>query len=85
MIEPLKKTLVGQLQWASKQARPDTTFAACELSIHLKKATTNDVKEASKHLRKLQSESGIICIPDLKDITQTNPNPLLRCMACKSE
>ena len=71
------KTLVGQLQWASKQTRPDIAFAACELSTRMKEATTNDVKQANKQLRKLQSESGIICIPDLEDITQNNPNSIL--------
>ena len=67
---PSFKTLVGQLQWASKQTRPDSAFAACELSNRMKGATTNDVKQANKQLRKLQSESGFICIPDLEDITQ---------------
>ena len=62
------KILVGQLQWASKQTRPDIAFAACELSTRMKEATTNDVKQVNKQL---QSESGIICIPDLEDITQT--------------
>ena len=65
------KTLVGQLQWASKQTRPDIAFAACELSTRMKEATTNDVKQSNKQLRKLQSESGIIYIPDLEDTTQT--------------
>ena len=37
----------------------------------MKGATTNDVKQANKQLGKLQSESGIICISDLEDITQT--------------
>ena len=37
----------------------------------MKEATTNDVKQANKQLQKLQSESGIIRIPDLDDITQT--------------
>ena len=37
----------------------------------MKEATTNDVKKANKQLQKLQSESGIICISDLEDITQT--------------
>ena len=65
------KTLVGQLQWASKQTRPNIAFAACDLSTRMKEATTNDVKQANKQLQKLQSESNIICIPDLEDITQT--------------
>ena len=37
----------------------------------MKEATTNDLKQANKQLRKLQSESGIICISDLEDTTQT--------------
>ena len=56
---------------ASKQTRPDIAFAACELSTHMKEVATNDVKQANKQLQKLQSESGIICIPDLEDTTQT--------------
>ena len=42
------KALVGQLQWSSKQTRPDIAFAACELSTRMKEATTNDVKQANK-------------------------------------
>ena len=65
------KTLAGQLQWAYKQTRPDIAFTACELSTCMKEAITNDVKQANKQLWELQSESGIICIPDLESITQT--------------
>ena len=45
---------MGQLQWKAKQTRPDTTFAACELSTKVKDATTTDVSHANKQIGQLQ-------------------------------
>ena len=36
------KALIGQLQWAAKLTRPDIAFATCDLSTHVKQATTAD-------------------------------------------
>ena len=65
------KSLVGQLQWTAKQTRPDIAFAACELSTKVKDATTTDVCHANKQVRKLQTESGAVCIPNIGDVCQS--------------
>ena len=59
------KSLAGQLQWTAKQTRPDIAFAACELSTKVKDAITTDVRHANKQVRKLQIESGAVCIPNI--------------------
>ena len=49
------KTLIGQIQWVSKQTRLDLAFASCDLSNRVKDATTDDIRLANKYLRKLQN------------------------------
>ena len=65
------KSLVGQLQWTAKQTRPDIAFAACGLSTKVKDTATTDARHANKQLRKLQIESGAVCIPNIGDLHQS--------------
>ena len=65
------KSLVGQLQWTAKQTRPDIAFAVCELSTKVKNATTTDIRRANKQVQKLQTESGVVCIPNIGDVRQS--------------
>ena len=51
------KGLIGQIQWVSKQTRPDLSFATCILSTKTKVATTSDVRYLNKQLRKLQENA----------------------------
>ena len=66
------KALIGQLQWEAKLTRPDIAFATCDLSTHVKQATTADVRFANKQLRKLQDQCSKICIPDIGNICHTS-------------
>ena len=68
------KALIGQEQWVAKQTRPDISFATCELSTNVKKATTSDVQNANKQLQKLQQEipNSKIVIANIEDICQAS-------------
>ena len=50
------KSLVGQLQWAAKQTRPDVAFSGCQLSTKVNQATHSDIKKANKQLKLLQQK-----------------------------
>ena len=68
------KALIGQMQWVSKQTRPDMSFATCNLSTHSKKATTTDVRMINKQLRKLKEDANdqMLFIPNIGDISQSS-------------
>ena len=66
------KALIGQIQWVSKQTRPDLAFASCDLSIRVKDATTDDVRLANKYLRKLQNSTAQIHLPNIGNIIQSS-------------
>ena len=57
------KGLVGQLQWVSKQTRPDIAFSTCQLSTRMKNADVNDVKAANKQVIKLKQNAVNLEIP----------------------
>ena len=62
------KSIVGQIQWTSKQTRPDLSFAGCVLSTKVKNATVADAKAANKYLKNMQSKSVMVVIADTGDI-----------------
>jgi len=67
--EKLKlKALIGQIQWVSKQTRPDLAFASCDLSNRVKDSTTDDIRLANKYLRKLKNSTAQIHLPDIGDV-----------------
>ena len=42
--------LAGQLNWTSRQTRPDMSFGVCEISVSIKDSTVNDLIVASKNI-----------------------------------
>ena len=62
------KALIGQIQWVSKQTRPDLAFASCDLSNRVKDGTTDDIRLANKYLRKLQNSTAQIHLPTIGDV-----------------
>ena len=67
------KALVGQIQWVAKQTRPDLSFATCELSTRITCATTKDMRNANKHLLKLQQDlNSKVIVPKIGDISQSS-------------
>ena len=65
------KALIGQIQWVSKQTRPDLAFASCDLSNRVKDGTTDDIRLANKYLRKLKNSTAQIHLPDIGDVTKS--------------
>ena len=65
------KALIGQIQWVSKQTRPDLAFASCDLSNRVKDGTTDDIRLANKYLRKLQNSTSQIHLPNIGDVTKS--------------
>uniref|UniRef100_A0A7M5XEQ1 Integrase catalytic domain-containing protein n=1 Tax=Clytia hemisphaerica TaxID=252671 RepID=A0A7M5XEQ1_9CNID len=65
------KALIGQIQWVSKQTRPDLAFASCDLSNRVKDGTTDDIRLANKYLRKLQNSTAQIHLPNIGDVTKS--------------
>ncbi|XP_066911985.1 uncharacterized protein [Clytia hemisphaerica] len=61
------RMLVGQMNWAATQTRPDILFDCCELASKMKNATVADILDANKVLKKLQNDV-MIKLPPLKDI-----------------
>ena len=68
------KSLVGQLQWTAKQLAQTLPLLPVKLSTKVKDATTTDVRCANKQVRKLQTESGAVCIPNTSDVRQSALN-----------
>jgi len=65
------KALIGQIQWVSKQTRPDLAFASCDLSNRVKDGTTDDIRLANKYLRKLQNSTAQIHLPNIGDVKKS--------------
>ena len=63
------RMLIGQMNWAATQTRPDILFECCELASKIKNATVAEVLDASKVLKKLQNDVKIK-LPPLSDINQ---------------
>ena len=64
----LLKGLLGQLQWVSKQTRPDLAFSVCELSTRVKNGTMSDIVSANKAVIKLKSYPSNVQISHTGDI-----------------
>ena len=63
------RMLIGQMNWAATQTRPDVLFDCCELASKIKNATVADILAANKVLKKLQNDV-TINLPPLHDINQ---------------
>ena len=63
------RMLIGQMNWAATQTRPDVLFDCCELASKIKNATVADILAANKVLKKLQNDV-MINLPPLHDINQ---------------
>lgn len=61
------RALIGQMNWAATQTRPDVLFECCELASKIKNATVSDMLVANKVLKKLQNDVKVN-IPPLNDI-----------------
>lgn len=62
------KALVGQIQWAAKQTRPDAAYIACDLSTRIKHGTVADARRAYKQLKHLQQTEVKIVISNTGDV-----------------
>jgi hypothetical protein len=60
--------IVGQLNWASQQTRPDITFEVMELSMKFKHPHVADMLRANKAVKKIQSTEAKIMFPTLSNI-----------------
>ena len=60
--------IVGQLNWASQQTRPDITFEVMELSMKFKHPHVADMLRANKAVKKIQTTDSKIMFPKLNDI-----------------
>ena len=60
----------GQMQWATSQTCPDLCFENCVMSNVGKHATVKDVDEASKALRKRQSNTVHLKFPKLGNLSK---------------
>jgi len=61
------RALIGQMNWAATQTRPDVLFDCCDLASKIKNATVSDMLDANKVLKKLQNDVKVN-IPPLDDI-----------------
>ena len=61
------RALIGQMNWAATQTRPDVLFECCVLASNIKNATVSDMLEANKVLKKLQNDVKLN-LPPLDDI-----------------
>ena len=61
------RALIGQMNWAATQTRPDVLFECCKLASKIKNATVADVLNTNKVLKKLHYDVKIK-LPPLIDI-----------------
>ena len=59
------RQIVGQINWAAQQTRPDLLFEVMELSVRFKGPVVQDLLRANKALKKLQSVDVSVCFPRL--------------------
>ena len=59
------RKIVGQLNWASRQTRPDLVFDVLELSMKFNHPCVHDLIRANKSLKKLQSVESALVFPGL--------------------
>ena len=62
------RALAGQLNWISNQTRPDLSFKTRQASIAASKGTINNIVEANKAVKKLQSEDVFLNFKSLGDL-----------------
>ena len=60
--------IVGQLNWASQQTRPDIMFEVLELSMKFKQPLVADMLRANKAVKKTKSAAACIAFPTLMNI-----------------
>ena len=60
--------IVGQLNWASQQTRPDIMFEVMELSMKFKNPHVSDLLRANKAVKKIKSTDVCIMFPTLTNI-----------------
>ena len=56
---------IGQLNWAAGITRPDISFAVCRWSTQVNSAIVNDLIEANKLIKYIQTETLVITFPKL--------------------
>ena len=59
------RAIVGQINWAAQQTRPDLLFEVLELSMKFKCPVIDDLLRANKALKKMQSSDVAIIFPKL--------------------
>ena len=64
------RSLIGQLNWAACQSRPDIAFDTCVLSTCMRSPTVADVVSANKIVRRLHTEQTRIMFPRLCSLTE---------------
>ena len=73
-LEPLEheqfRRMVGQLNWAARQTRPDLMFEVLELSIKLTKPCVQDYLRAVKAIQKLKCVDVSVLIPHLENMSE---------------
>ena len=62
----LLRRLVGKINWAATQTRPDVSFFVVELSTKFKHPQLEDLKKANKVINKLITSPKKILFPKLK-------------------
>ena len=71
-LEPLEheqfRRMVGQLNWAARQTRPDLMFDVLELSMKLTKPCVQDFLKAMKAVQKLKCIDNSVFIPRFKSM-----------------
>ena len=60
--------MVGQINWAAQQTRPDLVFEVMEMSMKLKHPEVQELIRANKAIKKLQSTDVSLFFPILGDI-----------------
>ena len=62
-------SVVGQLNWAASQTRPDIMFDTCMISTNINRCTVADLLLANKIVRKVKGTEQSIWFPNLGDVT----------------
>lgn len=62
------RALAGQLNWLSKQTRPDIAFDTCQISVNIHKATIKELYNANKKITKVKSVKVVLRFTDNGDI-----------------
>ena len=62
------RKLIGQLNWASTQTRPDISYDVCELSVALKAATVENILQLNKVIVRIRSEEFKLWFPKLSSM-----------------